>query len=143
MVADEMAEAARKYQRIQGWSATARGWAVWTSAGRPAEGIDAPRRLAEPALAKLRESDRHGPVIAVPGVQERWVFMVEPNVLANFALLACLAELGAHCLRNPNRIDLPPTQVFGDVLSWVERPTRPLAQFTTVARALINAPSCC
>jgi hypothetical protein len=140
MVADEMAEAARKYQRIHGWSVTARGWAVWMTAGQ-VEGIDAPRRIAEPALAKLRERDRHGPVVAVPGVQERWVFLVEPNTLANFALLACLAELGAHCLRGPNRIDLPPTQVFGDVLSWIVRPTRPLADFTTVVRALINAPT--
>lgn len=141
--ADEMSDAARTYTRKYGWLADAEGWTVWAIAGRPVEAIDAPRSVAEPALARLREHDRHGPVVAHPGLRPRWVFLVEPGVPHNSVLLARLSGLGAHWLCNGARIYLPPTGVFSHELTWIERPTRPLAQFTTVARALLGAPCSC
>jgi hypothetical protein len=142
-VATRCGMAADHYARDLDWDAHSRGELVWTTAGLDVAGIDAPHDLAVGAYTHLVSRDLAGPIVAVPGRTDRWVFLVEPPPRRPLAgLLAVLADFGAHCLRRGTELDLPPTRVPGGELSWVRQPEPGgllLPRFSTVAAALVNA----
>ena len=131
--------AAVRYHQDFDWPATAHGWAVWTLASEAIDGLSIPLPLAGLVYARLQERSRACPIVGVPGEPTRLVFLTQPARQVSNDLLAAFDHHDTLCLRQADRIELPPTRVPGGELHWIELPEGTPAPFVALIDAFLDA----
>jgi hypothetical protein len=134
----ECQAAAADYQLRLDWPCGALGHEVWLQLPAGMAALSVPVPLARRAYERLA---RPGPVVARPGEQSHWVFLIQAASPAEDAVLDALTWRDAIYLPSRHLVDLPPTQTPLDgPLTWVNTPIRDgtLPTFTKLAETVLH-----
>ncbi|HEX3786209.1 MAG TPA: hypothetical protein VHX38_41725 [Pseudonocardiaceae bacterium] len=132
--------AADYYERLN-WHAGVFRSTVWVIAGRPVEALDIPEKLGRRVLTLLLASNVPGPVFQAPErTGTRWVFLTGRRDQDWYSLAARLTDLDVEHIWAGSTLDLPPSQIGNEHLTWLIPPIPAvLPPFSIIARAVLEA----
>ncbi|MCP2170226.1 hypothetical protein [Goodfellowiella coeruleoviolacea] len=128
--------------RVLGWQVSASEQGVFLPLGPATTGLVMPARTGSRVLADLKARMLAGPVIAIPGPREQWIFLAELVALLPAHLRA---PAQVQFVRSPQRVVLPPTATRYGPVRWANPPSPsrhwfpPFTAVLALARSAANA----
>jgi len=122
------------YTRLLGWPLIIKGSAVMLPAHLGIVGLSLRAGVGGEVNTVIERFGHHSPVISVPGTPTRWTFLTDDDDCTPGSIPFGVDLLAGRA----HRIPLPPTDLDGDYVRWVNAPdpSRPIAGLSQVLAAV-------